>query len=352
MTEKRSFIAFIGICCTLISLSFSPALRSSEASEKPISWRIQTMWVAGSFDYKTFAKSPDGFCAMVEKLSQGRLKIKPYPANSIVPVFEHISAVGNGVIDGSVTSPAYWAGKIPVAGMAACLPYSLEGLSDVDTYIIELGVLDIVREAYKDFNLYPVSIFNNTDSPLMSKKAVRSIDDFKGLKVRVVGLQADVMKKLGASVTMMPSPEIYMGLERGVIDATNFGGVNSETDLGLHEVTEYILLPPVSESVTSELMINLDAWNALPDDLKTVVESAAYYWGTRFSRKLWLKNEQKMDELASNGTMEVIKLPDDDIEQLRLIAYDVIKNYSNKDEYTARAFEILDYYLKLKGYIH
>ena len=349
--RKKILVSLIGGICVVLILTAQPILGISKAAEKVIKWKIQTMWVPGGFDHNAFSKSPEGFCSMVEKASGGRLKIIPFSAGSIVPVFEHVDAVGKGVIQGSATSPAYWAGKIPVAGFAACLPYNLEGLSDVDTYIWELGTLDIVREAYSKFNIYPVTICNNTDSPLMSRKPVRRLEDFRGLKVRVVGMQADVMKRLGASVTLMPSPEIYMALERGVLEATNFGGIKSETDLGLHEVTKYILLPPVSESITSELMVNLDSWNALSDDLKSIVETSAYYWATRYSRQLWLLNQQKMNELVSQGKMEVIRLPSEDVAKLRKIAYEVIKDYSTTDAYCARAFKILDDYLRLQGYV-
>ena len=309
------------------------------------------MFAAGMVDHEYFAEWPGGFCKLIEKTSAGRIVIKPFPSGAIVPVPEHLEAVSKGVIEGSITSPAYWAGKIPVAGFAACLPYSIEGLSDFNTYIWELGLMDIIREAYKERNVYPISICNNTDSPLMSKKAVYKIEDFKGLKVRVIGMQADTLAKLGASVTYLPSPEIYMGLERGVIDACNFGGVKSETELGLHEVTDYILFPPVSESITSEIMVNLDAWNALSDELKAIVETTAYTYQSKYSRWLWLQNQLKLAELVAEGKMEVITMPPEEVVKLRKVAYEVITEYSTKDDYCARAFKILDDYLKLRGYI-
>ena len=349
--RKSRLIILVGGICLMLILTARPFMATCAAEKKVINWRVQTMFAAGTWDHKFFAESPEGFCSLVEKASGGRIVVKAFPSGAIVPVPEHVAAVGKGIIQGSITSPAYWAGKIPVAAFAACLPYSLEGLSDVDTYLWELGVLDIVREAYSKFNVYPVIICNNTDSPLMSKKPVYKIDDFKGLKVRVIGMQADVLTKLGASVTYLPSPEIYMALERGVIEATNFGGVKSETELGLHEVTKYILLPPVSESITSELMVNLDEWKALPDDLKAIVQMAAYQWGTKNGRNLWLMNQQKINELVAKGKMKVITMPPEEVAKLRKAGYEVIKKYSTKDAYCARAFKILDDYLRLRGYI-
>ena len=98
-------------------------------------------------------------------------------------------------------------------------------------------------------------------------------------------------------------------------------------------------------------MVNLDAWNALPDDLKAIVETTAYTYQSKWSRWQWLQNQLKLQELVAEGKMEVITMPPEEVVKLRKVAYEVIKEYSTKDDYCVRAFKILDDYLKLRGYI-
>jgi len=307
------------------------------------------MFSAGTFDHDYFTKYPQGFCSLVKQASGGRLIIKPFSSGEVVPVIESLEAVGKGVIEGSVTASAYWAGKIPVAAFSWGPPFSIYGNEAVNTYLwdYEGGIVELVREAYKPFNVYLLSVHSNGDSPLMSKKPVYSLADYKGLKVRCIGLAGDVLTKAGASITYLPSPEIYMGLETGVIDAANFGGVGPEVALGFDEVTDYVLFPGVTGMVTSDIMVNLDAFNALPDDLKAIVAQAAQAHSEPYGRWLILQNDLTLKELVEEGRIEVCWMPPDEVAKVKEIAMGVMEEFAMKDPLATEAFKRLKGYLEL-----
>lgn len=348
--EKRLLILLGTIFLVLAVL----VLNSVEAQAKPIQWRIQTMFAAGVEDQKFFAEYPQGFCQLVKKMSGGRLIIKPYSSGELVPMMGCFESVGKGVIEGYMAASAYWAGKVPVAAFGWGPPFSIHGQQAVDTYLWEYegGVIPLIREAYKRFNVHCVAIGSSAgDAPLFSKKPVYKVADYKGLKARCIGMAAEVLTKAGAAITYLPSPEIYSGLESGVIDAANWGGVDSMVDLGFHEVTDYILFPPLTGMVTDELSVNMDAWNALPDDLKAIVERAAFVYITSHGRWLQLRNKMMLKKLVEAGKIKVCTMPPEEAAKLTAIAIDVMRKYSKKDAYTAEAFKKLEGYFKVIGII-
>ena len=108
------------------------------------------------------------------------------------------------------------------------------------------------------------------------KKEIKSVADFKGLKMRIPGLAGKVYATLGVDVKLLPGGEIFPALERGVIDAAEFVGPYQDRRLGLQKAAKYYYTTGWHEPATvSELLINKAAWEKLPKDLQAVVENAA-----------------------------------------------------------------------------
>jgi len=356
--KKLVKLILVLVVISFISIWAIPApaqMPKLPAKPKPIEWRIQAMFAPGIEDYKFFAEYPQGFCQLVKNMSGGRLIIKPYGSGELVPMVESFDATGKRAIEGYVAASAYWGRKIPVAMFGWGLPFTISGIQQVNTYLGEYegGIIPLMREAYKPFNLYLLTIgFSAGDAPLFSKKRVYKVADYKGLKVRCIGMAADVLTKVGAAITYLPSPEIYSGLESGVIDAANWGGVDSMVDLKFHEVTNYILYPPLTGMVTDEVTVNMDAWSALPDDLKAIVQQAAITYVNSHGQWLQLRNTIMLEKLLKTGKIkEVCTMPPEEAEKLRAVAIDIVREFSKKDSYTAKAFKNFEGYLKLIGMI-
>ncbi len=108
-----------------------------------------------------------------------------------------------------------------------------------------------------------------------TQKPVRTLEDFKGLRLRVSGLAADVVKELGATAILTAPGDIKSAMEKGEIDGFEFSTPAIDWPMGFQDVAPYVSLPSWHQpSAMFETIVNQDAYNKLPDDLKSILESA------------------------------------------------------------------------------
>jgi len=136
--------------------------------------------------------------------------------------------------------------------------------------------------------------------------------DFKGMRVRTPGWYMDILNSLGASVTPLPGGEVYLALERGVIDAAEFSSPAINYPMGFDEITKYVIEPGVHQpSVQCAFFINKDSYNKLPADLKWIIDIAAketQLWSTAWQEQLNIEAIAKFKE-----KVEFIRMDDESI---------------------------------------
>jgi len=122
------------------------------------------------------------------------------------------------------------------------------------------------------------------EEELVSTKKITSLNDFRGMKIRTYGYWGKVIERLGASVVTLPGAELYQSLKTGVIDACEYSTPQINKDMHFYEIAKYVHYPALhSPACTYFLWVNEGSWNALPADLKAIVEEAAkaqiiHYW--------------------------------------------------------------------------
>ena len=150
------------------------------------------------------------------------------------------------------------------------------------------------------------------------KKEIKSVADFKGLKMRIPGLAGKVYASLGVDVKLLPGGEIFPALERGVIDAAEFVGPFQDRRLGLHKAAKYYYTTGWHETATvSELLINKAAWDKLPKDLQAIVENACAACNVISEAWCQRTNAEAMEDLVKNQGVTRAPLPDDVLKALR-----------------------------------
>lgn len=341
MTRKKLLILLGSIVLALVMVVMACAAPAPEAEEK-FTWTLQSAYPWGDLSMDRLPK----FAARVSELSGGRLKIDVLPGGSIVPVDETLTALGKGVFEVTTSSGGYWEGVIPVGSIEEGLPFMYRGYGTLDELdaLMASGLTDLYREVYAEHNVYYIGYFSYHAYPaIMSKIPIRSLDDWKGVKVRAYGPWMDFFGRLGANATWFPGAEIYMAMKLGTIDVAtydSFGPIGFK----LYEVMDYLILPPFADHAISNTLVNMDAWNALPDDLKQVFNEAIKEYGveTYFAYDIqWTSN---INQAAALG-YEVITLPDAEVEKMKLIAAEQWEDYAGKDDYSARAIGIIkDFY--------
>jgi TRAP-type mannitol/chloroaromatic compound transport system substrate-binding protein len=242
-----------------------------ETSTQKFTMRMSDPW--GGLNFHDMAIH---FADSVRACSGGRLDIKVFPTGAIVPAMEIFEATSKGTLDAFHSWPGYWKGRNEAFVAFASVPFGL----DVEGYNIwyyERGGKAMFDELYGRFGLVPFFCGNvGQELGLHSNKKATKLDDFKGMKVRTVGWYMDILTKMGVSVTPLPGPEIYLALERGVIDACEFSSPAANIPSGFHEITKFVIEPGVHQpSCQFDVVFNKAKFDALPDDLKAIVEIAA-----------------------------------------------------------------------------
>jgi len=295
--------------------------------------------------------SIEAFADYARRASNGRLDIEIFTPGTVVPTMELFEAVGKGMLEMGHSLPAYEGGKMPVFNIGYGMPYTFDNHNEMSVYYYDLGLLDIMRGEAAAHNVYFLGPTMSHHVTLLTKKPIRKIEDFKGLKLRSTGLIADVMSKAGASCVFLPGPEIYPSLEKGVIDGTHWGAEGAMYSMGFHEVTKYDLTPHMQRSATLEVFINMDKWNALPDDLQAILEMGLQVFsimdGNINERNDYLHREILVNKFG----FEVTHFPPEDEAKMRQFVLEVLDEYSAKDAAFAKAADIMKDYLRLMGRI-
>jgi len=203
------------------------------------------------------------------------------------------------------------------------------------------GGLEIWREIYQPFNIYPIPM-GNTGIQMGGwfNKRIDSVADLQGLRMRMPGLGGKVLKKAGGNPVLMSGGEIYTALERGIIDATEWVAPFHDLRLGLNRAARYYYYPGWHEPGTEfELLINTAHWQQLPDDLKKIVETAAAAISDWMYISMEYHNSQALQELHTKKNVEVLEFPAEVMAELRKLTEITLNEEAENNPKFKRVYE-------------
>jgi len=322
---------------------------SNLAYAETFKWRAVTHQLVGTSRY-------DGtvvpFSECVDEASGGRLQIETYGAGVLFPVSNSLDAVRDGIVQMAMVWSGYWAGIDAVFALAGSRPGDpIKGFSE-NFYRAE-RLHDVMEKAYEKFGVISLGAFDFASPEILcSVKPINSLADFKGKTIRSGGLGASFYAALGASAVTLTGAEIYQALQLGTIDGAEFNDWLVNKEMGFDEVTKYVIEPAIHTGATDdkELIVNPDAWNKLPDDLKSVVttcrDQARYLSGIAYE----VEGERAKQEWLDAG-VEIINLPEADVREAREIAAKLIVEFSKKSPLAADYVQEYGQTLKDLGYM-
>ncbi len=297
------------------------------AEEETFDWDMQILLPAG----EPHVAVVEGFADRIRAASNGRLNITVHPAGAIVGTFEMFDAVSDGLFEMYFANPIYWSGKDPAFAALSDLPTAYTEVWQKEGWYWHSGGIELARDLYAKYNLYYTPLVAVRAGSLHSKKKISSLADFEGLKIRApTGMMADLLTKAGASVVTVPGGEVYLALETGVVDAAQWGAPAEHWAMGWHEVTNYILYPmPYYQVSAVEVTINMDAWQSLPDDLKTIVESEIRVLSADFVEWATILDNETIEAMIEYGN-EWVELPEEEAAKFRDLAVEVWDEWAEK----------------------
>jgi TRAP-type mannitol/chloroaromatic compound transport system substrate-binding protein len=300
-------------------------------------------WVGQAFCGRALRifESIDQLSFMIDKYTDGRLKVDCKQAGELVPANQEFDSAGQGIIDFGHACPCVARSKAFALQWYCDTPGFQSPIEELIWYY-NGGGKEIFEEIFeKRYNCHPIGVNTFTSEVwIFSNKEIKSINDIKGLKIRAAGVRGDVMQRMGASVVVLPGGEIVPAMERGVIDAMEYGNLHITYPLGFNDVTKYLYYHPVKSTSPFNLWaVNLKKWRELPDDLKKAVDRASrdavffsLTWGME-QDMLYMKKavEEKGNELRL--------LPEDVAHALDVAAADFSYERAKTDKDLARILE-------------
>ncbi len=290
--SRRRFLKTAGLAS--VAAVAAPAIGRAADT---INWRCQSMWSAAELTYKVFQE----FCANLTAATGGRLVIEPFAAGSVVGAFETLDAVSAGLLQAQSSWPGYFSGKDAGLAVLSDFVFGYDSPFQADAWYHYRGGLELLRSAYKPYNVYPVGVSWWGVESLVSKKELNTLEDFKGVNIRSPqGMTAEIFTKLGSNIVVLPGGEVFSALDKGVVDAADWGTVSMNERMGFSAVAPHPT--KIFHSMPAqEFSVNMDAWNALPDDLKAIVATATREWTIEQVQRVAVDDIRVTQELATKG---------------------------------------------------
>ena len=304
--------------------------------DKTYNWRLVTSWPK---NYPGLGMAPERIADLVEEMSDGQMTITVYGAEEQVPAFGVFDAVSSGSHQMGHSGGYFWKGKVPAAQFFTSVPFGLTA-DEINAWVNRGGGLELWREIYEPFNIYPIPA-GNTGTQMFGwfNKEINSLEDVKGLKMRIPGIGGEVLKEAGGIPVTLPGGELFTALQTGVIDATEWVGPYNDLTFGFHQAAKYYYYPGWHEpGPMLELIINLDEWNSLPKHLQIIIETATKAVNQDMLDEYLAKNNQALTELVEVHGVELRRLPDDVIEEFRTISDQILEELAQEDESIAKVY--------------
>jgi TRAP-type mannitol/chloroaromatic compound transport system substrate-binding protein len=306
-----------------------------------------SMWGEPELNYKVNQK----FAERVKAMSNGRIQIETFSSGSIMPYTEYFDAIRSGVVDLVQAGGTYWAGKDPALAAVDLASIFIGDYPRMLTWMWGHGGINLAREAYAKWDLFYIGhhMYTYAGESIVAKKPIKTFDDIKGFKMRAPETMAPVWKEMGANVLTIPGAEVYTALNTGLIDGADWSSPAANFRLKFHEVAPYYSRPgDYYMGGTGEFTMRMDKWNALPDDLKALLEEEAKVQAF----DMWIQTSY--DDLTSVGKLTAAgaKMFTWDAEvtkKVKQLISDVNRDLALKSEGGKKIYNNIQDYLKLIG---
>src|SRR5664280_3308274 len=293
--KRRQFLKTAGIGVAAAAVA-SPAIAKSMPE---IKWRMTTSWPK-SLD--TLYGGAEMMCKVVAEATDGKFQIQTFAGGEIVPGLQVVDAVQNGTVECGHTASYYYFGKDPTFGMGTSIAFGPNQRLNQGWFTLG-GGKEVLNEFYKKYNCTAL-LAGNTGCQMGGwfRKEINSVDDLKGLKMRIGGFPGRAIQKLGAVPQQIAAGDIYPALEKGTIDAAEWVGPYDDEKLGFYKVAKYYYYPGWWEGgAMLHNFINLSKWNELPKSYQSIVKSASEMAHNWMLAKYDAVNPNALKRLVTGG---------------------------------------------------
>jgi len=255
----------------LVSAALIAGIATSANAEKTFKWKLATTW--GS-TLTPFIDAPTNMAKLTEEMSNGRLQIRIDAANKHKAALGILDMVKGGQYDMGHSASYYWKGKDIDTLPFTTMPFGMTAPEQYAWFYYG-GGMELMKKAYAKHKVLSFP-GGNTGNQMGGwfRKEINSVEDLKGLKMRIPGFAGEVMAKLGLTVTNIAPGELYTSLERGTIDALEWVGPGMDIKMGFHKIAPYYYTGWHEPATELQFLVNEKSYNKLPKDLQQILLTA------------------------------------------------------------------------------
>ncbi len=305
--------------------------------KKKLNLKMVTTWPKG---LPGLGESPERIAERMEVMTDGAVKIKIYAAGELVPAFEAFDAVSTGQADMYHGAEYYWQGKSKAFNFFTAVPFGLTSTEN-NAWIYHGGGQQLWDELSAKFNIKAMPA-GNTGVQMGGwfRKEINTLDDFKGLKMRMPGLGGEVLRRLGANAEALAGPEIFQALQQGRIDATEWVGPWNDQSMGFYRVAKYYYVPGFHEpGSTLAVGINLKVWNDMSESQRMILSQACMAEDSFGYAQFNHFNAGALRNLVEKHDVKIRSFTPEVNTEIARISGEVVKETAETDELTMRIYQ-------------
>ncbi|MEO1027703.1 MAG: TRAP transporter substrate-binding protein [Pseudomonadota bacterium] len=315
----------------------SGAAQGPAVVRKKRRFNMVTTWPKG---LPGLGRAAERVAERVEVLSEGQMEIKVFAAGELVPALESFDAVFSGSADMYHGAEYYWTSKSRGYPFFTAVPMGMTA-QEIMGWIDFGGGQELWDELSAQFNVKPLQAAN-TGHQMGGwfRKEINSMDDWRGLKMRIPGQGGDIVRELGGAAVTLSGGEIFQSLQTGAIDATEWVGPWNDYALGFHREAPYYYGPGFHEPGASLAVgMNLDKWNDLTPTEQAIIKSACNEVNHLSLGEFTYQNARHLDILVNQEGTELRNFPDEVMARVREAALDVRSDAGNAGTIEKKIYE-------------
>ena len=241
---------------------------TAEAAQKVYTLRMAQTWPE---NFPLLGDSPKNMARMAEALSNGRLKITIDSKNKHKAPLGIFDMVRSGQYDMGHSASYYFKGKVPETLYFTSMPFGMTAMEQY-AWFYHGGGIELMQKVYNKYNMLSFP-GGNTGNQMGGwfRKEINSLNDLKGLKMRIPGFAGEIMAEVGAKPTNIPAGELYTALERNTIDALEWVGPSLDLRMGFHKIAPYYYTGWHEPGSEMQFLVNKKVWDKLPKDLQQIM---------------------------------------------------------------------------------
>jgi TRAP-type mannitol/chloroaromatic compound transport system substrate-binding protein len=327
----------VGTLALALTACILVATTTLAAEAKKVTWNLAMTW---NSTLTPFVNTATTVAKLVSEMTGGNFVIKIEGAEKHKAALEILDMVKGGQYQMGHSASYYWKGKDATTAIFTTVPFGMNALEQ-NAWLYYGGGMQLMQKLYDKFGVYAFP-GGNTGVQMGGwfKKEIKSLDDLKGLKMRIPSVAGEVFAKLGVNVTNIAPGELYTSLDRGVIDALEWVGPGMDIKMGFHKIAPYYYAGWHEPATDLQFLVNKKAFDELPAEYKAALKAAMqiaatdmHYENFAMSADAWASMKTEFPNI------KVMTFPEPVLAAMKKATDEVLGEYAAKDPFFK---EVLD----------